>query len=190
MSNLIKDGKGRGYLAEVTQDQRLRTESTILTNMYSVSIDDQLAFFATTGFVPLTTTTSFSGVMYVKNTSATKNLHIVLVRPSEDVLTAWKFIVGPTGGTLISNAVAATTTNANGTSPRGADALVYQGADGDTVTGGIEATHFYSNVGGNAIQLDGSVLLPVNGTFAFVAKPSAVANVNMTLMFYFNDNRV
>lgn len=188
MSNQIKDGSGQGYLARVNSQQKLLTEATVFTNMHTVSNNFGQAYVITTDFIPITTTVSYSGILYVQNTSADLHMHISLIKAAQDVLTQWKFIKNPTTGTLITTATSARITNLNFNSNNVGKAIVYQGADSLTVTDGIEAALWTENAGGVAIGLDGAVILQTGDTVALMAQPTAIANINMSLMVYFDED--
>lgn len=188
MSNQIKDGSGRGYLARVNSQQKLLTEATVFTNMHQISNNFGQAYVVTTDFIPITTTVSYSGILYVQNTSTDLHMHVALIKAAQDVLTQWKFIKNPTTGTLISTATLAKITNLNFNSNNIGQAVVYQGANALTVTDGIEAALWTENAGGIPIGLDGAVILQTNDTVAFMAQPTATANINMSLMVYFDED--
>lgn len=188
MGNQIKDGSGQGYLARVNSQQKLLTEATVFTNMHTISNNFGQAYVLTTDFISITTTASYSGILYVQNTSAELHMHIALIKAAQDVLTQWKFIKNPTTGTLISTATVGTATNLNFNSNNNAAAIVYKGADALTVTDGSEAAFWTENAGGIPIGLDGAVILQTNDTVAFMAQPTATANIAMSLMVYFDED--
>ena len=141
--SIILDGKGRGFRAAVTPDQRLRTESvTIDPEDDAIRVGEgwQIA----TG--PITfTDASASGILYLKNLAS---LDLVLDRAVLILGTStggtgdWTFqpLRNPDEtGTLITNAVDAGISNSNHGSQKLPDAEYYKGVPGDTLTGGTGA---------------------------------------------------
>jgi len=183
MSNLIKDGKGRGYLAEVNSKQRLRTESTNLSNLFTVSLEDESAFALPTGFVPLTTTGSYSAILYANNT-ATKSMHISTLTLSSSVITQWQLLVMPTGGTITSGTLLKTV-NINLASEREINIDGRLGFDGATATGGVLLGSF-TTLGTGQLKIDGAMIVPRNKSIVLLAKPSAATDVSADLFIYFD----
>jgi hypothetical protein len=159
MAEEIKDGTGSGKVAKVDNNNQLHTFSVTETeNQQSTRLGN--SYNLNTGTIGLTSSTA-SGVMYFKNDEAPVNgessfvidaiaigidnqgtqagaCHVTVVR-------------NPTGGTLISNAVAVDMNqNRNFGSSKELDSLVYKGVEGDTLTGGNDIALFYQNVGTRA----------------------------------------
>jgi hypothetical protein len=149
MSGTIRDGSGKANLAKVNDNQRLYTSS--ITSAESVAANRiGNAYNINTGVITLGTAND-TPVMYVKNQEeqdliitaiaiglgtstngvATKEVKITVVR-------------GPTAGTTISNANAVDiNSNRNYGSANTLDVLAYKGADGETLTGGVDHLLFF-----------------------------------------------
>jgi hypothetical protein len=159
MAEEIKDGTGSGKVAKVDNNNQLHTfavtetenqQSTRLGNSYNLN----------TGTIGLTSSTA-SGVMYFKNDEAPVNgessfvIDAIAIGIDNQGTQAGAcnitIVRNPTGGTLISNAVAVDMNkNRNFGSSKELDSLVYKGVEGDTLTGGNDIALFYQNVGTRA----------------------------------------
>lgn len=143
--SIILDGKGRGFRAAVTPDQRLRTES--------VSIDpEDDAIRVGEGWQIATgpivwSDDSASGILYIRNNGT---LDLVLDRAVLLIGTVtagtgdWTFQTLRNPGdyatdTLLTNAVEAGISNSNHGSQKLPDAEYFKGVPGDTLTGGTGA---------------------------------------------------
>ena len=106
MSQMIQDGTGTGNLAKVDASNHLKVKAAVIANVREVSGRTQQAFVVASDFVALTTTGSFNGVLYLKNTSTDKTLYIESVRtcsrPTATTAAAnsseWRVIKNPTAG--------------------------------------------------------------------------------------------
>ena len=137
----IEDGLGKNGAAGVTKSGRLQSESVSFLPEEMQALAEQ-AFVASTGVITLTGVTK-SGVLYLKNEDQTKNLLL-----SELVICLGKSTGGagdqivqmyyaPTGGTLISGALAASVGSLNVASTRVPRILAYKGAYAATIVGGL-----------------------------------------------------
>lgn len=177
----ITDGTGNGKAARVSDDNRLHTFSLIEYPMESFSHTGD-SFTIPSEFIALTTTASYTGILYLINTSVTHNIHIERVRTSSTVGTLWKIVKNPTAGTLISAGTVVTPVNYNFSSGRTLTGTVKKGVDAQTVTDGIWMEQWQTGVY-QAIerQYDGSVILGAGNSIAILAQPSAAATVALTL---------
>ena len=159
MAEQILDGTGTGKSAKVDNNNQLHTfsvtetenqQSTRLGNSYNIN----------TGTIGLTSSTE-SGVLYFKNDEAPVNgessfvIDAIAIGIDNQGTQAGAcnitLVRNPTGGTLISNAVAVSMNqNRNFGSSRELDSLTYKGAEGDTITGGNDIALFYQNAGTRA----------------------------------------
>lgn len=141
---LINDGSGKGYIAQVSANQRLAVDGVQITGE-----DD--AIRRGEGWQISSTPVSFTGatqsaILYVKNNGS---LDLVLDRAVLILGTAtgaaagadWTFqtLRNPTAGTIVDNAVAAGVSNSNHGSSITPDADTYKGVEGDTLTDGSGA---------------------------------------------------
>jgi hypothetical protein len=143
--SIILDGKGRGYRAAVTPDQRLRTES--------VSIDpEDDAIRVGEGWqitsAPITfTDASPSGILYLRNNGQLDlvlDRAVLLLGTSTGGTGDWTFQTLRNPGdyasdTLLTNGVTAGISNSNHGSQKLPDAEYFRGVPGDTLTGGTGA---------------------------------------------------
>src|SRR6056300_1099407 len=108
MFYIIEDGTGSGKKASVNANNRLDTFSITETRVADISNRDGRLFILTSDFVALTTTGSFNGMIYLKNTSTDRDMYIDRVRicgtgTSMNAMQC-RFVKNPTTGTLISDA--------------------------------------------------------------------------------------
>lgn len=186
MSDTLKDGRGRGYLAEVTQQHKLVTQSTVLQNVYSASVEIGQAYVLTTDFLTISDTVNFSAIIYFKNASNTEHIHLEMIKAAQDVMTYWQFKRNPTSGTIISTADPANVTNINFVSNNVADINAYQGFNGATING-TSAANWIENAGGIPLTMGGAIILGPQDSVGFACKPSAAATINMSLLIYYDE---
>lgn len=77
MPNMIRDGKGKGYLAQVDSNNRLRVSAESESIQHLVSLNEQNAYQC------IGTTTLAAGTvtaLHIKNISTTKNLVVTYIR--------------------------------------------------------------------------------------------------------------
>ena len=191
MSWMIDDGKGSGRRAAVNTNNKLETQAVTIPEIAFLSAEKEQAWIIATGFVALTTTGSFNGLVYLKNTS-TKPLHIESIRTCStgSGYSQVKVIKNPTTGTLISEANDAAVTNANLTSTAEFGGLSYTAAgDAKTVTDGSDTTQFTNMSPGHSIQhYQGAVVIGQGDSFALVVKPSAAGDVCSEIVCYFGES--
>lgn len=176
---IINGGTGNGYAMQVNEKFQAETFSTIRTEIAEVSLDDEQAYVVSSDFIALTTTASFSGILYIKNTdSQGRDMFIEHIRvcATEGVADPChiqcKVLRNPTTGTLISNASAANTANSNFGSANAFNGIAYKGADANTVTNGDWFTQFISHAPGHSIlDYNDSVVIPKNSSIAIMVKP-------------------
>ncbi len=130
MGILIDDGKGRGRVASVSEDHRLNSSAKTNPRIYYVSRDNGLAFILTS-----VDADAVAGdyILYLKNTSATRNIYIKRVAFGAVNAAMWKSWV-VTGTAAGSSALSPT--NINLTSGRTADAT----CRGNGAVSGLTAT--------------------------------------------------
>lgn len=142
--SIILDGRGRGFRAAVTPNQRLRAEATVIDPE-----DDAIrvgeGWQITSAPITYTADTA-TGILYIKNNGA-KDLVIdraVLVLGSADGTGDWTFqaVRNPDDGItneLQFNSVSAGISNSNHGSAKTPDAEYFKGVEGDTFAGGTGA---------------------------------------------------
>lgn len=187
--NVIEDGKGTGYKAQVDSSNRLKVFSVGTSVASQEAKESGGAFVIPSGFLSLTTTGSFNGIFYIKNTSTTKDLYIGKIRTcgNADGSVQVKLVRNPTAGTLISDANDATqlTANFGRNDVFEGDAFVASG-DGKTVTDGTDYSQFIQKTTGHSIQdYEGAIIIPNGSSIALVAKPSVAMTFCTELQCWF-----
>jgi hypothetical protein len=188
---IIQDGTGTGVKLKINRDNRVETETTSQTRIADVSSRLGQAYTIATGFINLTTTASFSGILWIKNTdNQGRNMYIEHIRvcgsapDMEDI----QCVVyrNPTTGTLISGASAAYKTNNNFGSANAFNGLAYKGADGNTITNGDWFTQFVTHISGHSIiDFNDSIVLPKGTSIGFALKPTAAMEICMEVNCHF-----
>ncbi len=191
MGQQIEDGAGTGKRVRVTNTNRLETFSITESRLADISLRDGESYIITSDFVSLTTTASFSGMLYVKNTDTSKNLFIDKVRvcgtgTSMNAMQC-KFFKNPTTGTLISDANDGIVLPANlGSNVTFTGDVYAASADGKTVTDGTQFSQFTIHLPGHTIQeYDGALILPGGSSLAIVVQPSAATTACIEIQCWF-----
>jgi hypothetical protein len=193
MGQQIEDGAGTGKRAKVDKSNRLETFSITESRIADISLREGNSFIITSDFISLTTTASFSGMLYIKNTNTDKNLFIDKVRvcgtgTSMNAMQC-KFFKNPTTGTLISDANDGITIAANLGSNNIFTGDVYAAsADGKTITDGDQFSQFTIHLPGHTIQeYDGALILPGGFALAIAVQPSAATTACIEIQCWFED---
>jgi len=142
---ILEDGTGTGTRLKINSNYRAEVESTTQTRIADVSVREGQAYTVASGFISLTTTVSYSGVLWIKNTDTEgRNMFIEHIRvcgtgAGTMSMEALQCVVyrNPTTGTLISGASSAYATNNNFGSANEFNGLAYKGVDGNTITNGL-----------------------------------------------------
>jgi hypothetical protein len=187
----LRDGTGSGRMAKVDNDKRLQTSSVITPVSAHIAEDDGQTYMLASDFISLTTTGSFNALMYVKNTSATRNLHIETIRTcSTDTGSIQiRLIKNPTAGTIISDANDSDKLNSNFSSNNSFSGLSYAASgDGKTITDGENFTQFINRSPGHSIQeYSGGIILGPGDSIGLTAKPSASTTICVEIQTYFTN---
>lgn len=193
MFYIIEDGTGSGNKASVNSDNRLETFSIVESRIADISNKDGRSFILTSDFVSLTTTGSFNGMMYIKNTSTDKNMFIDRVRicGTGTSMNAMQcvFTKNPTTGTLISDANAGISIPANLGSNEEFTGINYAAsADGKTVTDGTQFSQFIVHLPGHSIQeYNGAIIIPNGSSMAISIKPGAATTACVEVQCWFEN---
>jgi len=191
---ILEDGTGSGNKAKVNDHNQLYTSAVIRTEISEVSLDEGEAYVLATGFISITTTAGFSGILYIKNTdSQGRDMFIEHIRlcgtlsgtmDMHDI--QCKVIKNPTTGTLISGASAGYSENSNFGSANSFHGICYKGADSTTVTDGSWFTQFTTHIPGHTIaDYNDAIILPKNKSVAFLVKPTIASEVCMEVNVHF-----
>lgn len=187
----IEDGKGTGYKVEITKEQKISCDASITSHLAHESKTYGESFVIASGFISLTTTGSFNGLLYVKNTTSEKNFHVEKVRICSSGSGYMQIEVkkNPTTGTLISDANAATTNALNFGSSKvlsgRADVYAASG-DGKTVTDGSDLSQYINMSPGHSHQdYEGALILHNGDSIAISCKPSVSTEICIELLGFF-----
>ena len=176
MSTSIMDGTGSNRRAKVDSDYRLQVKSVSIQELSSAT-EDGNTFIVASDFVTLSTTGSFSGVFYFKNTSADRDYHIDSLRTCNDSFAYWRIKKSVTSGTLVSGGTAATVTNGDLSLTTAPTCTALSGSDGATVTdGSLTGTHM-QGAGHSVQEWKGGVDLPPGASLAIECNPNAAGDV-------------
>jgi len=191
----IKDGTGKAFSAQVSDENKLATDAVIISAVNHSSAEYGEAFILASGFVSVTTTGSYNGIMYLKHIDPNTHFHIQRIRICNNGASGSmkvKLLAGPTTGTLISDANDGYACPANFASNKTAEGrlTVYAASgDGKTITDGSHITQFTNKIPGHSIQdYDGSFILHNGNSFAIVAQPSILGDICIEILGYFDKN--
>lgn len=193
MQIYIKGAGVNGEVALVSKKGHLLVNSVVESTMAYESEQNGNGFIIATGFIPLTTTGSFNGVLYLKNTD-TKNrpFHIEHLRVCASLAAAGSSLQvqlkrDVSTGTLISDANNAIKSNINDDSGNTFNGDAYTAStDGKTITNGVDFTQFSNAAPGHSIQdYEGAISISKNRTLSIEIKPSVAMTVCIELLGYF-----
>jgi hypothetical protein len=191
--NQIEDGTGQGYRAKVNKNNRLESFSITESRLADISLREGKSFIITSDFVSLTTTGSFNGMLYIKNTDTSTNLFIDKIRicGTQTAMNNMqsKFIKNPTTGTLISDASDGIVFASNLGSNEAFPGTVYSAsADGKTITDGDQFSQFTIHLPGHTIQeYEGSLIIPGGSSMGISVKPSAATEACIEVQCWIED---
>lgn len=195
MATEIIDGTGKGYRAAVNKNKRLETFSITESRLADISLREGRSFLLTSDFISLTTTGSFNGMLYIKNTDTSKLVFIDKIRvcgtgTSMNSMQT-KFYKNPTTGTLISDANAGISVAANLGSEELFPGLVYSAsADGKTITDGTQFSQFTIHLPGHTIQeYQGTVIIPGGSALGIAVKPGAATEACIEVQCWVEDKK-
>ena len=191
MFYIIEDGTGSGSKAKVNNQNRVETFSVIESRISDISNREGKSFILTSDFVALTTTGSFNGMLYIKNTDTSQDLYIDRVRicgtgTSMNAMQC-RFVKNPTTGTLISDANAGISVAANlGSNEEFAGTNYAASGDGKTVTDGTQFSQFTIHLPGHTIQeYNGAIIIPGGSSMAIEVKPGAATTACIEVQCWF-----
>jgi len=191
MADTIRDGKGRGFLAEVGENNKLMTDCVMQTEGASIA-DLGYSFVVSSGIFALNSTNPHLFI-YIKNTHRIKLIY------------NWFFYIGWNGGSTnhnrtlswhwvalpnepTANYTAISPANLNLTSNNIAEATVYGWdgvGDGMTYSGGNIATGSIIGQGGSYITTEGVPILGLSDSFGIMLAGEEIGDANITMRFFF-----
>jgi hypothetical protein len=191
MFYIIEDGTGSGKKASVNANNRLDTFSITETRIADISNREGRSFILTSDFVALTTTGSFNGMIYLKNTSTDRDMYIDRVRicgtgTSMNAMQC-RFVKNPTAGTLISDANDGISVASNLGSNEVFTGINYAASgDGKTITDGTQFSQFTIHLPGHTIQdYNGAIIIPGGSSMAIEVKPGAATTACIEVQCWF-----
>lgn len=180
--SVIKDGTGKGYLAQVNLDNRL------MTTAISESIDshiNQTEGQSYSVIVAQTPTGAGDCFCYIKNLSTNLKIFITSVKlytaADETIQVKLKDTGATAGGTPY------IPVNRNSGSTNLADVTVEVGNDITGLSGGLVVDQFFVKGSTSSVQIDwdSGLLLGINQSISFYAVTGGIA-VKMTVSMYFD----
>lgn len=190
MTIKISDGKGKGNLAGVTSKNKLLTLATVESRAHSAAELGQ-TFFLTTDLIPLSTSGSEHGFLYIQNTSTDKHIHIEQIRLTTDGLVYFRLYKGNLknimSGTLISSGAGIDPENTNFSIERSLEVTATKGADGDEVGGGRCISQVILTDNTTEMHIDfTSLLLARNDHIALTAVVTSNISIGASLTMYYD----
>ncbi len=184
MSEHIKDGTGKGFLAKVGPTNRLAVDGVIDSFLRDVSVESEQSYYLASDFVDLTTTGTALGMFYCKYTG-TKKMSVFNIRTCGTGIQQWVLLKNPTTGTLISDTNAGHNNNLHFVSSNILSADVYAAsADGKTVTNGTHLAQWINGTGHSTSELDGAIILSQNESFALTCQIITALTACATVLCY------
>ncbi len=183
---IIDDGKGKGVSAGVNDENRLLaqalTESQVTHHAHEGNV-----FSFPTGLIDITTTGSYTGLFYIKNTSADKNLYIDTIRVTASVPCRFRVRKQPSTGTLITAGADGISVVSRFDSGNSFQGDFFVGVDGQTITNGDIFADIYGQAALN--ETHGIIILTPNTTFSMEVQPTATAIVGAVTIAYQSDEQ-
>lgn len=172
----IEDGTGSGKRAAVDTQNRLLTKAVENCDCKDNSINKAQSYEFATGAFLAPTATDEHAVLYVKNTSSTKRMHIHTIRTCGSVVQQWILYKNDTAGTIVSDANAGVEVNHNFSSSNVAEADVYAAsAAGKTRSGGSWMSQHINDIGHSNVDYEGALILSQNDSLTLTVQNVASA---------------
>ena len=176
MPDTIRDGRGRGYICGVNNVRRLDTSANTMPRIYYESRDHNAAWGISTPILSITTTGG--RILWLKNTSTTKNVVVTGMRISYDGGTTNNDNVCEAqvwfgSGTPSANETAGSAGQLNRSSTETFDIDVYywdEVGDGMTIASGSAGLNMMVAKGTEYFPIDGAIILGANDTFSINLK--------------------
>ncbi len=179
----IESGGVASNKALVDANGNLLTLATTLELLAAASVKGD-AFNAPTSQITLTTTGSYSGLLYLKNTTS-RDIHIGGFSLTSDVAGQWRIIRNPTTGTLISGGSDIVPANLDFASGAAFQGDTKEGVDAQTITDGSIVSDWNLPAGRTPVSTGGSVILRSGNSIAITFKPSVAGDASLSMNFFF-----
>ena len=171
----IQDGAGNGSWAAVNSDNLLEVYSTVTPEITAAAIDGD-AFIISSGAIALTTTGSFNGMLYIKNTNLGHTLFVERVCFHGTQIAQWRLFRNPTTGTLVTSGTDTDPVNLRFSSGSKLLGTVKKGANALTVSDGIVLSTELTTTAIRSSELRGAMQVGENNSLAFDVKPSVAGD--------------
>lgn len=192
----IQDGAGTGHSAEVTSDNKLKTNATGHTEEHTASTDDGRAFFAnsadTADTLSLATGNTYN-LLYIKNTSSTREMVIQKIDISSDTADVVLTIKKNMTISSLDDQNTHVPVNTNFSSGHAAEGTFYNWDETGTVglqtlAGGTILNTLIMAVGPDIIPVDGAYILGQGNTLVLEMTngTGGTAEVTCGVRFYYN----
>lgn len=178
----FRDGTGGGYLAKVTNTNRVSVSAESFSGIAVASLDRASAFsVGTQGTVSITTTGADSAILYLRNDSVSPLVVGGFVVSSTQTGT-WTVRRNPTGGTITTSGTALTPINLNFSSGQAASATCFLGANGLTSTGGTVPLNGFTVAGFTVFDTAGAVVLENGAILTLLYNPTVAATISANII--------
>ena len=192
MPDTIRDGKGKGYLAEVDNKNRLHAYSIVEAEASYINRVEGEMYSGSWGSSGVAAATGGNYIFYLKNTAGDKDLVVVKLKHrtsgAAGSLSVELKVTGTPGGTLTT----LTPSNRNAGSNNVAQCNYYSSTNITGLTAGrtVGSSYFDPTIEGafKIQELCSGWILPPNGTLAIKAN-NATATHYGGISFYFRDSQ-
>ena len=191
MSETIRDGKGRGFLAEVNDRNKMMNDAVIQTEEADIA-ELGCSFIVSTKILTLNSTNPHL-VLYFKNTNNLKTMRIWVSNfgwnggsTNHNRTLKWSWVIAPNEPSA--NHTLIVPGNLNFASNNIAEALAYKWdgvGDGMTYSGGIIVSEAIFAQGYSNIESRGIPILGLNDSFGVVLTGEEIGDIVVTTRFYY-----
>ena len=192
MSEIIKDGRGRGYSAEVNDKHQLLTEAVVQREESYIADKFGQTYVITTNSITLNSTNRHV-LLYIKNNNTTKNLyHATLEVGYNGGSTNYnrsldlQILAGFTGPTV--NHTEAVFNNVNFTSGNTAEATGYKWdgvGDGMTISGGVVVNEAVFPAGNMIVETYGMPIMGFDDYLAISVKAEEIGKISVAIRLFY-----
>lgn len=195
MAEQIRDGKGRGYLLEISEKHKVQSNAVVQSDDAAVSEEDGLAFSVGTGPMFLDSTNTHM-VVYLKNTDVNKNLYLWTITLSwnggdinHNRALFWTWYLG-TSAVPTARAVQIGAGPLNFTAGTIANLVAYKWdgtGEGMEVATVAEGGGSYLTQGRSVIELHGTAILGLNDAAVIAVTGEEVGKFTVAARIFFKD---
>ena len=188
MSIEIRDGTGSKKTAGVTATNRLKVQSVTKPTVSAESEDGGTAFVVSNrDFETITTTGTDTPILYIKNNSDTRNLHIYSIRTCGTQVQKWNLNRGITGG-IVTSALTASVETLNLAKTTTNEIAAYSGIDAETFASTARLGHWINKIGHSEENFDGALILGPSNSICVSAELAIAGDVCVRVIAYYNSD--